>query len=234
MRTHGRFRRGALFLSTFAVMSAAVAWQLSADRPANAPSAEVHTIPLEPGFEIAQTFVAPWNGLRRIRIRPAVDGEPSGTLRLAIDHTAARPTDVLDPDLRTVDINIRGVRTDRDVDVAFPPIPDSAGQHYRLRLVAMNVHSGAVSVAANRDDTYQYGELSMNGRPVGGDLVFEAFSASPSATGLLAVVMRGRPSPFSSPLLFWTLLGLFCAAVSWIVLLAADVSASLPRQDAGE
>ena len=224
-------RRRVVFCGTFALMMATGAWefrQLSAGGPTNAASATAYRIGLAPGSEIAQTFNVPWNNFSRVRIRLAVEGQPRGILEVAIDRLTPPADRLRERDTRRVQMDVRRLGSDGDVELRFPPIPDSGGQRYRLRVGTLGVVSG-IAVEANSEDTYPTGSLYLDQRQQPGDLVFTARSSTPTMAGLLQGALSGRPWPFSSPVTFWILAVLFCAAVSRLVVLAAEVTGALSR-----
>lgn len=213
-------------------MASAVAWQfsrLAAEGPASRPGAKAYRIEITSKTEIAQTFNAPWNNFSRVRLRFAVDGQPSGTLNVAIDRVAPKTGAVLNRELRSVQIGSRRLRNDQDVDLIFPAIPDSGGQRYRLRVSAPDVRSGTLALWANHDDTYESGALYIDGREQWGDLVFSAWSTASTTAQVIKMAMSGRPWPFSSPATFWILLVIFCLTVARLVVLAAEVTGVVQR-----
>ena len=74
--------------------------------------------------------------------------------KLAIDRLGQRDDVVVDRDLRQAQATVRGVASEADLDLTFPPIRDSAGQRYRLRAMVPIVVDGTLALAANRDNTY--------------------------------------------------------------------------------
>ena len=227
-----RRRRRALFLSTFAILLTMFAWELGrfpVGGPSSAWSGRAYQVPLTPGAEIAQTLIIPWQNFGRLRLHVVVQGRPSGGVQVAIDRLGQRDDVVVDRDLRQAQAMVRGVASEADLDLTFPPIRDSAGQRYRLRAVVPVVVDGTLALAANRDNTYPLGSLYVSGRKEPGDLVFDAYSSISTRGELLRAAIAGRPWPFSSPVTFWCLIALFCVTVSRLVVMAAEVTGALPR-----
>ena len=225
-----RRRRRALFVGTLAVMLGMFAWEFGrypAGGPSSMPSGQAYQIPLTPGSEIAQTLIIPWHNFDRVRLHVLIEGRASGGVQVAIDRLGPRDEVVVDRDVRQAQATVRGVASEADVDLTFPPIRDSAGQRYRLRAVAPVVVDGKMALAANHDNTYPLGSLYVSGRQEPGDLVFSAYSSISTNGELLRAAIAGRPWPFSSPVLFWGLIALFCLTVSRLVVLAAEITGAL-------
>ena len=225
-----RRRRRALFVVTLAIQLAIFAWEFGrypVGRPSSPRSGQAYQIPLAPGSEIAQTVIIPWQNFGRVRLHVVVQGRPSGGVQVSIDRLGQRDDVVVDRDLRQAQATIRGLASEADLDLTFPPIRDSAGQRYRLRAMVPLMVDGTLALAANRDNTYLLGSLYVSGRKEPGDLVFDAYSSIGTKGGLLRAAIAGRPWPFSSPVTFWGLIALFCLTVSRLVVLAAESTGAL-------
>jgi hypothetical protein len=225
-----RRRRRALFAGTLALMLAIFAWEFGrypAGGPSSLPSGQVYQIPLTPGAEIAQTLIIPWHNFDRVRLHVLSAGHASGGVQLAIDRLGPRDDVVVDRDVRQAQATVGGASSETDVDLTFPPIRDSAGQRYRLRALVPVVVDGTLALAANHDNTYLLGSLYVGGRKEPGDLVFSAYSSISTSGELLRAAIAGRPWPFSSPVLFWGLIVVFCLTVSGLVVLAAEMTGAL-------
>jgi hypothetical protein len=103
-------------------------------------------------------------------------------------------------------------------DLSFPPIPDSGGQLFRVRVSAEGLSQGTLAVRTTAR----------------GDLAVTAIGPSSSLAELLRSVTRGRPWPFSSPALLWILLCVFAVALSRLVVLAAEMTGALEKPRASK
>jgi hypothetical protein len=227
-----RRRRRALFLVTLGIQLAMFAWEFGrypVSRPSSPASGQAYQIPLAPGSEIAQTVIIPWHNFGRVRLHVVVQGRPSGGVQVSIDRLGQRDDVVVDRDLRQAQAMVRGLASEADLDLTFPPIRDSAGQRYRLRARVALMVDGTLALVANRDNTYLLGSLYVSGRQEPGDLVFDAYSSTATRGELMRAAIAGRPWPFSSPVTFWSLIVLFCLTVSRLVVLAAEVTGAIAR-----
>ena len=121
-----------------------------------------------PGSGVSQGFVAPADNLCGIELLFAARPRPrAGQVGIAlIDAPTER-------ELYAVTVPAAEIEDFARYYFVFPPIAQSGGQRYRLRLTSAGIPASShVGVWYSEDDAYPAGRLCLNGDPVAGDLYF--------------------------------------------------------------
>jgi hypothetical protein len=155
---------------------------------------------LTDGRRVVQTFVARWNGLRRIDLLAATHARRNdGLLEIALYDDDEGDRLVWEWRFAAADL--------RDLDwlaLEFPPQPQSGGRRHRLEIRAQDARPGrAVTLLASPANGLAPGALVLDGRPDARALRLRAFSTAPErfpgATLLFARDLNVYRNPFAQP-----------------------------------
>jgi hypothetical protein len=130
---------------------------------------------LTPTTKLAQTFVAPRNGLTKVEIYLAtyLKTIPSGTLKLRLLEGEGEAR-VIASDSAP----LSSIRDNSFVAFQFPPISDSARKTYILELSTEDIPpTYLLSVWLSKTDLYPDGKFLVNGAPAAGDAALTVYSA---------------------------------------------------------
>lgn len=156
-----------------AVGTLLVAWRTGWPRPVERLDVRQHRLdviaPVPDGsVTVEQRFVARHDGLAAVELLLAVR---SGAGAAEPSRLTLRLLDAAGTDLESRSWEARALAHNDPLRFTFPPLADSAGQEYRLRLEG---HPGnQATVWAFSVDAYPQGELWVNGEPATGDLRFQ-------------------------------------------------------------
>jgi hypothetical protein len=134
-----------------------------------------------PGQTVAQTFRATEDQLQSLSLTfNTYDRTNRCKLKLTLEAVATATTVYED------NLQCQKIRNNQVTVLAFPPVPQSKGQEYRLSVSSEDAGPGnAVSLMAKADLGYTGGTLSQGGQPRPGGLVF---NVSYNQTGAFRLV----------------------------------------------
>jgi hypothetical protein len=141
------------------------------------PGQLIPTGPIRSGHTISQSFVAEKDRLCAIEFLGATYGIPisSGTIRVTIVRSGVQSPGTV----AVRQIDARSIADNHYVRVDFPPVPDSAGQHFVMSIEPQNVPPGAMfAVWLTQKDTYRNGEVLVDNSKPPGDLVMTVIHQS--------------------------------------------------------
>jgi hypothetical protein len=129
------------------------------------------TLAISASRDLAQTFTAEHNNLSAVRIMFSSPAKPRrGELAFSLlEEGTRRVIRRAYLPLRTIEDNVRYV-------FVFPPVRDSAGKTYLLRMSAsVTSADSAISLWQEPGNPYPGGELLVNARPAAGDAYFSTY-----------------------------------------------------------
>lgn len=130
---------------------------------------------LTPTTKLAQTFVAPRNGLTKVEIYLAtyLKTIPSGTLKFRLLGGDGRAKVIA-----SGSTPLSSIKDNSFVAFQFPSISDSARKTYMLELSTEDIpRTYGLSVWLSKTDLYADGTFLVNGAPTAGDAAFTVYSA---------------------------------------------------------
>ncbi len=124
---------------------------------------------LLPGRKFFQTFTSECSGLNRIRLfLTTFDRSNTNTVSVRLKD--------LDDSQQMFDIALPAseIANNQWREIAFAPLPDSQGKHYRITLTSRDGQPGnTIGIWRTAKDTYSGGEAMTNAAPLGADWVFQ-------------------------------------------------------------
>ncbi len=130
------------------------------------------TVELNQSTVIAQTFTAPRNNLAAVRVMfSRLNRQGRGTIDFALAERG-NPTRVM----RRASLSLDSIDDNARYCFVFPPLPDSQGKEYLLRVSAPALPAGSgIALWQDPEDGCPGGELTVNGTPAVGDLYFSTY-----------------------------------------------------------
>jgi hypothetical protein len=170
-------------------------------------------IELEPGMTLGQTFQIANNNLYRVDIHSIVNkGHNGSNLYFHLKQSPATSQDLIAIQL-TLGEEETGLLT-----ATFPPIADSAGKSYYFYLDAPGAEYSPISLFLTQEDTYSEGSAYQNSEPVGGDLLFAAYSEDAYTPPRVFTEFLARASQDKPFFIFYlSLIGLVILALGFVL-----------------
>ncbi len=187
--------------------------QLPVDVPdTNSPLEGNHTGVVNDANTIGQTLVATRNGLDRVEVTLSVENPlDQADITFRIEETQGTQSREVNLPVRDIPVgkvgDFRpGMITERWYSFEFEPIADSAGKQLYFTLKGAGLSGpNSVSLLMFFHNEYPLGEAYVNGSPVGGHVVFRAYTRGRlwDLIGvLLANATENMPSLLGSPITY--------------------------------
>ncbi len=119
---------------------------------------------------ITQTFVSKSNSFSRVQLLFQTTSKTKGVLNLALKEGESGKV------LSAQTIDLKTIKNKMLANFDFPKINEAKGKKYELIITGKNLQKKeSVSLWKSTADHYQQGQLTLNGKPVKGDLRFSIF-----------------------------------------------------------